>query len=146
MPDARAVTVVLLIVLSASAVGALAGYRMIIHQEWHDEAEPVTANVTVTYPDGGGFNGTVTVQGGRANALGALEALADDLGVEVGVRGTSFGAYVHTIGPHRAEGSCGWLYSVGGQGEKWQPDHAADAALLEEGDDVFWYWGCVGGA
>lgn len=143
MADLRGVALVLLILLSASAVGALAGFRMHLQQEWHENADPVLVNVTIDFPDGASLNGTVTVQGATANALGALEAAAAQHGIDVGVRSTSLGVYVHTIGSFRAEDSCGWFYSLGAKGTAWQPDQAADREQVGDGDAVFWYWGCL---
>ena len=142
MADIRAVVVVGLIVLSGAAVGAVAGFRMHLHETWNDDAPPALVNVSVAFPDGTHHNGSVVVAGSTANALGALEALAVD-NFTVGVRETSFGVYVHTIGAFRAVGECGWLYSVGALGPAHQPDHAADRAVVATGDDVFWYWGCL---
>lgn len=145
MADRRGVALVLLILLSASAVGALAGYRMHLQDDWHATAEPVDALVFIAFPDDTWSNATVTVQGGHANALGALEAAAAEAGLSVGVRSYSFGAFVYEIGDFRAEpyASCGWLYSIGGEGEAYQPDQSAERQHLSDGDEVYWYWGCI---
>jgi len=77
----------------------------------------------------------------RANVLDALLVAAERGNVTVEVTyGFSYGAFVQSIGGHKNEGNCGWLWDKNGV----RGDRAADRATVVDGDEVRWHWGCEG--
>lgn len=143
VPDWRTLLVIVLMLGSATAVGAVAGYRMYVQEVVLDDTEPVSVNVTVTLPDNSTFNGTFELVGRERNAFDALRALGTAENLSVEHREFSGDVYVYAIDGHAAEGSCGWLYAIDGTGPQYQPDVASNHVVLDEGQSVHWYWGCV---
>lgn len=75
----------------------------------------------------------------RANVLDALLVAAARGNVTVEVTyGFANGAFVESIGGHKNEGNCGWLWEKNGI----RGDRAADLAPVADGDEVRWHWGC----
>lgn len=139
----RGALLVLLILITSGAVGALAGYRMHVTSEFHENAEPLDVNLTVLFPDGVNHTVNVTVQGSGSTALGALRSGVEDV-YRLHVREfEGLGYYVYAIGDHEADGRCGWLYGINGTEPINQGETAANEAWLEDGDHIYWFWGCV---
>lgn len=144
--NVRSVLLVAIILLAGTAVGALAGYRMHLTADLEDQQGPVTAVVIIEWPDADPFHQNVTVDGHNATALGFTEQSAEQGNFTLGLKDGMMGTYVHQIGEHRAEGNCGWLYSVGHEGgEPQDGDRAADLTRVFEGGTVHWRWGCIQG-
>jgi hypothetical protein len=74
--------------------------------------------------------------------LGALEAASAVSELFYRMETASFGTYVAQIGRRAAEGPSGWVYKVNGV----SPPVGADAYVLEEGDEVLWYYATFGEA
>ncbi|MBW3583760.1 MAG: DUF4430 domain-containing protein [Euryarchaeota archaeon] len=143
MADLRSVTIVVLIVLLGTSVGALAGYRLYVQQVVLPDTEPILVDVTIEWPDGGNVSTEVPLVGMDQNAYGALRYAVASLNITMRVQHYRDDAYVWSIGGHDAEGDCGWVYSVNGAGVAFQPTNAANKEFLENGDRVYWSWGCV---
>jgi hypothetical protein len=79
---------------------------------------------------------------GPATALGALEAASLKGEFYYRLDSLSFGLFVSQIGRHAGAGTSGWVYKVNGISP---PVGAADY-VLEDGDDVLWYYARFGDA
>ncbi len=85
------------------------------------------------------FIDPVNLPAERANVLDALLVAAARGNVTVEVTyGFAGGAFVESIGGHRNQGNCGWLWEKNGI----LGDRAADLAPVVDGDEVRWHWGC----
>jgi hypothetical protein len=75
-----------------------------------------------------------------SNVLEALDraSLAGEFFYHVQV--TSFGRYIDQIGRYPAVGTTGWVFKVNGA----SPPVGADAAVLNDGDTVLWYFAQFG--
>ena len=84
--------------------------------------------------------GSVPVKVDAPNALVALDA-ASTLGeFYYGLVNSSFGTYVNQIGRYPGAGSAGWVFKVNGA----SPPVGADQVVLEDGDEVLWYYATFG--
>ena len=80
--------------------------------------------------------GALPVKTDAASAQQALE-VASVLGeFHYAVTVTSFGPYVSQIGKYAGAGAAGWVFKVNGV----SPPVGADQVVLEDGDEVLWYW------
>lgn len=84
----------------------------------------------------------VTIALSQATALGALEAASRRGEFFFRLVDTSFGPYVAQIGRRAGGGASGWVFKVNGA----SPPVGADAYVLEEGDEVLWYYATFGPA
>ena len=84
--------------------------------------------------------GSVPVKVEAPNALAALD-VASTLGeFYYGLTTSSFGTYVSQIGKYPGVGSAGWVFKVNGA----SPPVGADQVVLEDGDQVLWYYATFG--
>ncbi len=142
--NTNSVLLVVIILLAGTAVGALAGYRMHLTADLENEHGAVTAVVFIEWPDQEPFEQNLTVDGRNATALGFTKQASRAGNFTLGLQEGMMGTYVHQIGEHHAEGDCGWLYSVGHEGNAVQDgDRAADLTRVFEGGMVHWRWGCI---
>jgi hypothetical protein len=93
------------------------------------------------------FVGTLPAEGGEVElaeptALGALEAASIRGEFWYRIVSTSFGPYVAQVGRTAGAGSAGWVYKVNGV----SPPVGADGYVVEEGDEVLWYYATFGPA
>jgi hypothetical protein len=80
--------------------------------------------------------GSVPVKVNAPNALAALDA-ASTLGeFFYGLTTSSFGSYVGQIGKYPGAGAAGWVFKV----NDISPPVGADQVVLEDGDQVLWYY------
>lgn len=86
--------------------------------------------------------GSAPVKMDAPNALVALD-VASTLGeFYVQVTQSSFGPYVSQIGRYPSAGTSGWVFKVNGL----SPPVGADQVVLEDGDEVLWYFATFGAA
>ncbi len=100
-------------------------------------AQPLLSPFTGTWTAG-----DVTVALSQPTALGALEAASRQGEFFYGLVASSFGPYVGQVGRNAGSGASGWVFKVNGV----SPPVGADAYVLEEGDEVLWYWATFGPA
>lgn len=142
----KSVLLVLVIVLSGLAVGALAGYRMHLTADMEAGAGDVNATVLIVWPDAQQepFEANLTVDGKNATALGFLEKAAEVGNFTFTVDEGSIGTYVTAIDGHHAKDNCGWLFAVGhDDNEPQDGDRAADLMRVFDGGSVHWRWDCI---
>lgn len=129
---------VLLLGLTLLLLGAL---LFVWAGQGEDAVGPARVAVGAEAPDGTllFYVDPVQLPAERANVLDALLAAAARGNVTVEVAyGFSYGAFVESIGGHKNEGTCGWLWEKNGM----HGDRAADRAVVVDGDEVRWHWGC----
>ncbi len=124
---------VVALVLAAPALGVRAHVRVEgATTTIFGATDPLVTPYTGKLPVEGGPELTLT----QPTALGALESASRRGEFFFRLTQASFGAYVDQIGRNAAEGQSGWVYKVNGA----LPPVGADAATVEEGDRVLWYW------
>lgn len=147
MAQTKSVILVLAILLSGLAVGALAGYRMHLTADMEHANQDVNATLVIVWPDPDQepFEANLTVDGRNATALGFLKEAAEVGNFSIELDRASLGTYVRAIDGYRAQDNCGWEYAVGhDDNEPEKPDRAADLIRVFAGGTVVWEWGCYG--
>jgi len=142
----KSVLLVLVILLSGLAVGALAGYRMHLTADMENANQDVNATVMIFWPDPDQqpFEANLTVDGRNATALGFLKKAAEVGNFSIDLDRASMGTYVLAIDGHRSQDNCGWLYAVGHEdNEPEDGDRAADILRVFDGGSVHWRWDCI---
>lgn len=135
----RRIPLVALLVTLAVALAAPAGASAL---SVHVRVEgPVGTHFGAHQPLVTPFTGTLAGDGGDVElaaptALGALEAASIAGDFYYHLRVLSFGPFVAQIGRTPGEGLSGWVYKVNGV----SPPVGADAYVLEQGDEVLWYY------
>ena len=84
--------------------------------------------------------GDSSIELSQPTALGALEAASERGEFFYELQQFSFGPYVSRIGRYPAEGTTGWVFKVNGV----SPPVGADAVVLEERDEILWYFAQFG--
>lgn len=131
---------VLLLGLTLLALGAL---LFVWTGQSQEASAPAEVSVRAEAPDGTllFFVDPVALPAERANVLEALLVAAERGNVTVEVTyGFAMGAFVTSIGGHEPEGNCGWVWERNGV----FGDRAADRAIVRDGDQIRWHWGCEG--
>jgi archaellum component FlaG (FlaF/FlaG flagellin family) len=143
--NTKSVLLVLIILISGIAVGALAGYRMHLTSDLETARGPVTANFTIEWPDGSEpFNTNITVDAGNATALRITQKATEAANITLRLQPGAMGVYVFQLGEFPAEGRCGWIYFVGHEdNEPVEGDRASDLSRVFDNGTLIWRWGCV---
>jgi hypothetical protein len=84
--------------------------------------------------------GEDSIELAQPTPLGALEAASAAGEFFYALQQFSFGPFVSQVGRYPGEGTAGWVFKVNGA----SPPVGADAVVLEEGDEVLWYYAQFG--
>ncbi len=84
--------------------------------------------------------GSKPVKVDAPNAMAALDVASVFGEFYVQLTQSSFGSYVSQIGRYPGAGASGWVFKVNGA----SPPVGADQVVLEDGDEVLWYYATFG--